>query len=58
MANGGQLNGVRILSEKAVQEMQSQVITAKDFALMGVKTSFSKGGVAFYEYVVDKHDIW
>ena len=45
MVNGGQLEGVRVMSEEAVEKLQAEPGEAEDANLPGFKTAFSQGGV-------------
>ncbi len=49
VAAGGQLDGVRILSEEAVAKMHSGVTAAKDAGLLGIVTDMTQGGLGVYK---------
>lgn len=45
IVEGGQLEGKRILSEATVAKIHEEPLQKPDYALAGLRTSFSKGGV-------------
>jgi len=53
--NGGELEGVRIISEEALRKMQD-LSTYKIMAPFEIGTDFSQGGVNFYRVRDDKPD--
>ena len=49
VANGGELNGVRLLKKETVALMQNNFKEDRDYALGGLRTDFAQGGVAKFE---------
>ncbi len=47
--NGGEIDGVRILSKDTCEKMQANIVTKKDFLMLGKKTSISQGGINFFK---------
>lgn len=44
----GSFDGVKVLSPETVERMHAEPKTARDAALQGMKTTFTKGGVAHF----------
>ncbi|TRY75151.1 hypothetical protein TCAL_08532 [Tigriopus californicus] len=49
IVNGGQLEGVRILSQEACDQMHANFQERPDWSLFGTRTSFSQGGLHLYQ---------
>ena len=48
VVGGGELDGVRIMSEEAVGKMQAKPTAAKDVGILGVVTQMTQGGLGLY----------
>ncbi len=47
--NGGELDGVRIMSKEGCDNMHKNPVDAKDALMMGVHTNFTQGGLNVYQ---------
>ncbi len=46
--NGGELAGVRIMSEAAVEQLHEGLVAKRDHGMTGMVTEFSQGGINLY----------
>ena len=49
MVNGGEMDGVRIISPKGCQRMQADATTQRDMGILGIQTNFTQGGVNLFK---------